>query len=69
MDLVPILIAIVVFWGIKEYLHNREVEAHKNELLKGGLVQRRSQRVHKDAMSRLGREYPNRHLPRRQYFD
>lgn len=64
-----ILIPLGICYLISELLHKSAVKAHKNDLLKGGLVKKQSQRVHKDVMSQLGREYPNRHLPKRQYYD
>lgn len=70
----PLLVLIVIiiflaFRWIRQHFYDKEVEAHKNALLKGGLIKRRPQNVHKDAMSQLGREYPNKHLLKRQYYD
>jgi len=72
----PVPLILIVFWGaaaLAFYLNwksfRNEVEEHKTALLKGGLVKRRSSKVHKTAMSELGQEHPNRKLPHREYFD
>jgi TRAP-type C4-dicarboxylate transport system permease small subunit len=48
---------------------DREVQKHKENLKKGGLVQRVPKHIHEKALSELGHEKPNSKLPRSKFYD
>jgi len=50
-------------------MRRQRIDDHKENLLKGGLMPRESKEIHREALSELGVEHPNKKLPRPQYYD
>ena len=64
---------LLVIWGwiddqAKKFRRS-EIDAHKEDLLKGGLIVRVDKDIHREDLSELGREHPNKKLPRVHYYD
>ena len=61
-----LLIGLAVLASV---VRRKQIEQHKSNLLKGGLMPRAPKDVHQAAMKELGEQFPHRRLPPRNLYD